>query len=207
VPRADLYSQSVFINCPFSSDYQPIFRAILFAVYACGYRPRCALEISDSSQNRLSKIQDTIAQSGLGIHDISFTKIDKKTNLPRFNMPFEAGIFLAAKRFGAGKQKLKVALILDEKAYRYRDILSDISGQDIAVHNGIAKTAIRQVRDWLDSCQGGKYSLPGGGYINKQYLKFSRNLPAASKNLKLKASELTYPDTCRAIEAWLKDNA
>ena len=121
MPHADLYSRSVFINCPFSSDYQPIFRAILFAVYACGYRPRCALEISDLSQNRLSKIEETIAQSQFGIHDISFTKIDKKTKLPRFNMPFEAGVFFAAKRFGAGKQKLKIALILDKKAYRYRE--------------------------------------------------------------------------------------
>jgi hypothetical protein len=169
VPRADLYSHSVFINCPFSSDYQPIFRAILFAVYACGYRPRCALEISDSSQNRLSKIEDTIAESGLGIHDISFTKIDKKTKLPRFNMPFETGLFFAAKRFGPGQQKLKVALILDKTAYRYRKFLSDISGQDISPHNARAKTAIRQIRDWLDACQGGKYSLPGGDHINEQY--------------------------------------
>jgi hypothetical protein len=207
VPRADLFSRSVFINCPFSSEYQPIFRAILFAVYACGYRPRCALEISDSSQNRLSKIEDIIAQSRFGIHDISFTNIDEGTKLPRFNMPFETGVFFAAKRFGTGRQKSKIALILDKKAYRYRESLSDISGQDISVHKGIPKTTIRQIRDWLDTCQKGKYSLPGGDHINKQYQRFSRNLPAASKNLKLKASELTYPDTCRAIEAWLRDNA
>jgi len=58
-------------------------------VYTCGYRPRCALEISDSSENRLSKIESIIADSQLGIHDISFTNIDQKTKLPRFNMPFE----------------------------------------------------------------------------------------------------------------------
>jgi len=207
VSRSDLYSISVFINCPFSLDYQPIFRALLFAVYACGYRRRCALEISDSSQNRLSKIEDIIADSRFGIHDISFIDIDQKTKLPRFNMPFETGIFFAAKRFGSAQQKQKIALVLDKKAYRYRDSLSDISGQDISVHKGIAKTAIRQIRDWLDTCQGGKYSLPGGDHINKQYQKFSRNLPTASRQLKLDDRELTYPDTCRAIEAWLKDNA
>lgn len=71
-------------------------------MYTCGFRPRCALEISDSIENRLSKIEKIIAESRLGIHDISFTDIDQKTRLPRFNMPFETGIFFAAKRFGAG---------------------------------------------------------------------------------------------------------
>ena len=206
MPRVDVYSRSVFINCPFSPDYRPIFRAILFVVYACGYRPRCALEISDSSQNRLSKIESIIGASRLGIHDISFTHMDRKTKLPRFNMPFETGIFFAAKRFGSGQQKQKIALVLDRRGFQYRKSLSDISGQDISIHNGIAKTAIRQIRDWLDTCQSGRYSLPGGDHINKQYQKFSRNLPAASRQLKLKEGKLTYADTCRAIEAWLKDN-
>lgn len=206
-PRSDSYSRSVFINCPFSPEYQPIFKAILFAVYACGYRPRCALEISDSSENRLSKIESVIAESQLAVHDISFVEIDRKTKLPHFNMPFETGLFFGAKRFGDRRQKQKVALILDKKGYRYRNSLSDISGQDISIHGGIAKSAIREVRDWLSARQGGKDpTLPGGDHINRQYRRFSRDLPGASKRLKLKASELTYPDTCRAIEAWLKDN-
>jgi hypothetical protein len=207
VARAPLYGRSVFLNCPFSPDYQPIFRAVLFVVYTCGFRPRCAREVNDSIENRLSKIETIIAGSRFGIHDISFTEIDENTKLPRFNMPFETGMFFAAKRFGAGQQKRKMALVLDKKGYRYRNSLSDISGQDIAVHKGSVKIAIREIRDWLDSCQGGKYSLPGGDHINGQYRKFCRNLPAASELLKLKESDLTYADTCRAIEAWLKDNA
>jgi hypothetical protein len=122
-------------------------------------------------------------------------------------MPFETGVFFAAKRFGTGQQKRKLALIFDKSAYRYRKFLSDISGQDISAHNGTAKIAISRIRGWLDTCQGGKYSLPGGDYINKKYRRFSRNLPIASRNLNLKPDELTYPDACRAIEAWLRDNA
>lgn len=205
--QRDLYSRSVFINCPFSPDYQPIFRAILFSIYACGYRPRCALEISDSTENRLSKIEGIIEQSKLGIHDISFATIDLKTKLPRFNMPFELGMFFAAKRFGSDRQKQKIALILDSRAYRYRASLSDISGQDIAVHNGVQGKAIGQVRDWLNTCRRKSDSLPGGEFIGKQYRQFSRQLPAASKALKLDANKLTYADICRAIESWLKDNA
>ena len=100
MPQPDLYTRSVFINCPFSPDYQPIFRAILFAVFACSFRPRCAREISDSSQNRLAKIEGIIRQSQFGIHDISFMSIDPTTKLPRLNMSFELGLFLAAKSFG-----------------------------------------------------------------------------------------------------------
>ena len=201
------YGRSVFINCPFSVDYQPIFRAILFSVYACGFRPRSALEISDATENRLAKIEGIIADSRFGIHDISFMQIDRRTGLPRFNMPCELGLFLAAKRFGAGPQRRKVALILDESGYRYREALSDISGLDIARHGGAPDKAIREVRDWLDTCRGGSQSLPGGAYIGARYDKFRRDLPSASKKLKLEADKLTYADLCRAMESWLKDHA
>ena len=96
--------------------------------------------------------------------------IDPTTKLPRFNMSFELGLFLAAKSFGRDRQKRKVALILDGSGYRYRDALSDISGQDIAFHDGDPKKAIRQVRDWLDTCQGGAYSLPGGEHLGNRRL-------------------------------------
>lgn len=205
--RPRVYERSVFINCPFSADYQPIFRAILFAVYACSYRPRCALEISDSSQNRLAKILDIIRQSKYGIHDISFMTLDRNTKLPRLNMSFELGLFLASKSIGSGNQKGKVALILDRSGYRYRRALSDISGQDISPHGGKPKTAIRVVRDWLDTCQGGTYSLPGGAHIYDQYKKFNKLLPSASAGIKLNANQLTYSDICRSIKSWLKDNA
>jgi hypothetical protein len=207
VPQRNPYSLSVFINCPFSPDYQPIFRAILFSVYACGFRPRCAREISDSSQNRLAKIEAIIRESKFGIHDISIMELDPTTKLPRFNMPFELGLFLAAKSFGTGQQRRKVALILDSGDYRYREALSDISGQDIASHGAVAEKAIHEVRDWLDSSRGGPRSMPGGSYVSKQYERFGRDLPSASKKLKLDADKLTYADLCRAMESWLKDNA
>jgi hypothetical protein len=33
--------RSVFINCSFDGTYQPLFRAMCFAIMACGYLPRC----------------------------------------------------------------------------------------------------------------------------------------------------------------------
>jgi hypothetical protein len=207
VPRPSLFARSVFINCPLSPEYQPIFRALLFSVYACGFRPRCALEISDSSENRLSKIETIIQQCKFGIHDISIMGVDPETRLARLNMAFELGMFLAAKRFGSSQQNQKIALVLDKHRYRYRAALSDISGQDIASHRGVASNAIREVRDWLDASRQAGGSLPGGDYISRRFYRFSRQLPAASRKQKLDARNLTYPDLCRAIEAWLKENA
>ena len=37
------FEASVFVNCPFDDAYKPMFEAIVFAVFDCGYRPRCAL--------------------------------------------------------------------------------------------------------------------------------------------------------------------
>jgi hypothetical protein len=121
-------------------------------------------------------------------------------------MPFELGSFLAAKSFGSTRDKNKLALILDSGGYRYRDALSDISGQDIASHDGDPNIAIRVVRDWLDTSRGGTTSLPGGTYIKEQYEVFGRELPAALHKLNLSPAELTYADLCRAIESWRKDN-
>jgi hypothetical protein len=84
----------VFINCPFDDDYRALFRAIIFAVIACGFRARCALEISDAATARIEKIYKIISECGYGVHDISRTELDEVNQLPRFNMPLELGIFL-----------------------------------------------------------------------------------------------------------------
>jgi hypothetical protein len=81
------YDNSVFVNCPFDSAYRPLFEAVVFAVYDCGFYPRCALEADDSSQVRIQKITKIIGECRLAIHDISRTQLDRESGLPRFNMP------------------------------------------------------------------------------------------------------------------------
>lgn len=80
-------ARDVFINCPFDETFAPAFRALVFAVIACGYRPRCALEVDDAAETRIEKICRIIEQSRYGTHDISKTELDVGSNLPRFNMP------------------------------------------------------------------------------------------------------------------------
>ena len=140
------YNDNVFLNCPFDSDYKQLFDAMVFAVHDCGFIARCALEEGDASQVRIDKIYDIIADCRYGIHDISRTELDAISSLPRFNMPLELGVFLGAKRFGINGQERKNCLILDKEQYRYQQFISDIAGQDVAVHNNNPKKIVTVVR-------------------------------------------------------------
>jgi hypothetical protein len=106
-------SSDVFINCPFDDDFAPGFRALVFAVIACGFRARCAREMDDAAETRIEKLYRIIEESRFSVHDLSRTELDPVNNLPRFNMPLELGIFLGAKRFGDAEQKKKRSLVLD----------------------------------------------------------------------------------------------
>ncbi len=128
------YFENVFINCPFDKQYEPLFQAITFTVYHCGFVAKCALSEDDSSQLRLKKILRLIEDCKYGIHDISRTELDLVNKLPRFNMPFEMGLFFACKEFGNKTHKNKVALVLDHSAYRYQKFISDLNGVDPKAH-------------------------------------------------------------------------
>ena len=141
------YDSSIFLNCPFDQTYKPIFDALVFAAFDCGFAPRCALEVDDGGQVRIEKIISIIQACRFGAHDISRTELDSENQLPRFNMPFELGLFVGAARFGKGDQARKVCLILDKDRYRFQKFISDIAGQDIAAHRDDPEEAIKAIRN------------------------------------------------------------
>lgn len=112
-PVVEDYDRQVFINCPFDDDYLPMLRAIVFSIHACGCKARCALEVVDAGEVRMSKILRLIRGCRFGLHDISRTSLDEMNGLPRFNMPLELGLFLGAAHFGSGGQRRKRTLIMD----------------------------------------------------------------------------------------------
>jgi hypothetical protein len=197
-----LRSKDVFINCPFDDAYKPTFHAILFAVNYLGFAARCALEVDDASELRLDKIMRIIGQCAYGVHDISSVGLSTATNLPRFNMPLELGLYLGCKRFGGGTQHQKACLILDTDPYRYRAFISDISGQDIHSHKGEPKRAIAEVRNWLANVSKTK-GLPGGADIAARYTRFIKDLPGICKKLKRRPKDLTFADFSEMVEIWL----
>ena len=82
----------VFINCPFDENYSELLRAIVFTVYKCKLFPVTALTEDNALENRLDKIIKLIKKCKYGIHDISRISLNQN-GYPRFNMPFELGIF------------------------------------------------------------------------------------------------------------------
>jgi hypothetical protein len=182
----------------------PLFDAIVFTVFDCGYVARSALEFDDSSQVRIEKIGKIISESKYGIHDISRTELDSETGLPRFNMPLELGLFLGAKRFGTASDKDKVCLILDRNRYRFQQFLSDIAGQDIRSHNDDADAVVSLVRDWLRN-NSGRRTIPGGRAIAARYASFRERLPSMCNELQIDEDELTFNDYVNIVSEWLSE--
>lgn len=196
------YDRSVFLNCPFDSAYRPLFEAVTFAVYDCGFFPRCALETEDSSQVRIDKISGIIRQCRLAVHDISRTQLDSGNRLPRFNMPFELGIFFGAETFGTGEQKRKACIVFDTERYRYQKFLSDIAGQDIRAHGRKVERVIHLVRDFLAAQCPPSIILPGGHAIVDRYRAFRAGLRRSCAGLHLDPQSLTFRDLTVLIVGW-----
>jgi hypothetical protein len=196
-------SSNVFVNCPFDDAYLPMLDALLFCILACGFRPHCALEIDDSGQHRLDKILAIIAECPLGIHDISRIELDLNSGLPRFNTPFELGLYIAASRFGSRAKIPKRCLVLDAKPHRYQVFLSDITGQDIKHHDADPRLLIRRVRDWLRSAAAAP-PLPGATALLSEFDAFLIDRPHMLRALRLTSHDPVYLDRVNVIGTWLK---
>ena len=194
-------STQVFCNCPFDGQYEPLFRAMIFTIYDCGFTPRCALEVEDSAENRLSKIRSIIKQSRLGVHDISRVQLTP-SGLPRFNMPFELGYFLGAKAFGPGRQKRKACIVFDSKRYRYQEFLSDIAGQDIYAHANRPKKLIEGPRTFLNAQS--PEIVPGPRSLSSRFSQFQRDLPTMCRQIPIDPNELGFIDYSAMVTDWLQ---
>lgn len=199
-------NRDVFINCPFDSGYLDVFRAIVFAVRACDFQPRCAKDEQDGAKVRVATILDLIEACDWGIHDLSAVGLDEVTQTPRFNMPLELGMAIGAIRFGGPRQRIKRLLILERDAHRYDASISDISGQDIAAHRGKPDQAIKAVRNWLsDNTDSSAAPLPGGQALANDYLAVRNEIDQLIAAGRLDPwYEMTHRDYLGCLEAALK---
>jgi hypothetical protein len=196
--RSPGYNDSVFINCPFDRRYQPLLRAIVYTVYRCGFFPKTALDEDNGTDFRLEKILRKVRECKYGIHDLSRTQLNPN-RYPRFNMPFELGIFFGAKHFGGTQHLQKNALVLEGKKYSVQQLLSDLNGIDPRDHNNDPEETMRKVRNWLLTASG-RTTLPSPNKLIRQYNLFTRKLPAIARHLEFKISEIPYPDLVNIIE-------
>lgn len=192
------YNDSVFINCPFDDEYVPILRAIVYTIYRCGFFPKTAMDEDDGLDNRLNKIIRKIKDSRYGIHDLSRIELNA-ADYPRFNMPFELGIFFGAKNLGDELQKKKNALVLERTKYSYQQYISDLNGIDTKAHDNDPAVAMRKVRDWLRTASG-RRTIPGYAILTAQYQEFQDNLPALTEQLGFTVDDIPFIDFLNLVE-------
>ena len=180
--------QRVFVNCPFDARYKPLFDATIFAIHDLGFQARHALVAQAPRAVRLMRIADELASCRYSIHDLSRVETRGQKRLPRFNMPFEAGIAYALHHF-AHQHNEHHLLLLDAEPHRYQASLSDAAGLDPGVHGDDPNQVIARVRAFLVRA-GGRQGLPGAQHIWRRYQVFLGLLPATARELRVTPREL-----------------
>lgn len=192
------YSDSVFINCPFDDAYIPLLQATVYAVYRCGFIPQSALGADNAVENRLDKIIRCIKNCRYGIHDLSRIEMNV-AGFPRFNMPFELGIFFGAKKLGKAQQHNKSALVFERVKYTYQQYISDLNGIDTKAHGNDPLNVIRQIRNWL-STESRRTTIPGQARLIAEFQDFISSYPAVATAAGLDPVNLPFNDFCLILE-------
>lgn len=208
------YKSNVFINCPFDDDFYYLLKPILFTCVYCGLNPKLS-ETNDGDDIRVRQIQKLIEKSKYSIHDISrilpkawkSKKKTKKTEsdyLPRFNMPFELGLDIGCKHFA---KKDKKCLILEEKPYRYKAVISDIAGQDISSHDNDPIRLIKVVRNWIYNLNS-KSKPDSYRVIWDLYNEFIYDFNSTLSNVGVDSNkmwEIPFSEVIDYMNSWIKE--
>lgn len=197
------FDRNVFINCSFDDNFQQLFRAMVFTIHNCGFIARCALETGNKDGVRINKILKIIEECKYGIHDLSCVEITEESPLPRFNMPYELGVFMGCKSFGDEIQKTKDFLVLDSVPHRYKRLISDLAGYDFPAHNDNVNNIIKNVRDWLSNISSKK--LPGPKYHIDRFEIFLSDLPRLCSDGDYDLPTLNFNDYYALVSVWIQD--
>ena len=176
------YEKSVFINCPFDADFEPLFHAIVLTVAARGFVPRCARETEGQPETRIARIAKGILQSKYSIHDLSRYQGQGDQNLSRFNMPLELGMALGVQYLSdieqrtSGNRQRWCALV--PPGLVHQQFVSDLAGYDLLDHDGQPATVIKRVASWLGK-QEFTMNMPTSRAILDAYPGFCQRLDQA----------------------------
>jgi hypothetical protein len=203
------FERCVFVNCPFDDDFLPLLHAMVFAIHDCGFIARLAVEDTGASEMRIDKIVRIIRESCYSIHDISRVEVSASSNLPRFNMPFEAGLAMGSIRFGQAdpRKPSRDFLLLDAVPFRDKQTLSDLAGQDPKIHGNDAEKMVSAVRSFLRAKSPPGSRTRGAHAIWARFERFKLALPTLAKRMRLTEAEITsfdyLSDWISVMAAWL----
>ncbi len=134
------WSESVFLNFPFDTKYEPLFLALVAGTCGFGLVPTSTLEIP-SSDRRLNRILSLIRASRYSLHDLSRVEVDPSPPpTPRFNMPFELGLAVVHADVAGGKHEW---VVLEAEEHRLNKSLGDLNGTDPRIHGGTPEGMLR----------------------------------------------------------------
>lgn len=142
-------NQSVFINCPYDTEFAPLFEAIVFATVCCGFLPRSALESGSVAEPRMERITRAMFSSKYSIHDLSRCRGEGSEQLARFNMPLELGIAIARRYTEIDNAQKHDWLLLVPQGHQYGKFVSDLAGFDPKTHDGTVQVIVTRVMSWL----------------------------------------------------------
>ncbi|MEM7427526.1 MAG: hypothetical protein AAF441_15640 [Pseudomonadota bacterium] len=194
---------SVYINCPYDPEYLTgTLPVIMFTVLSCGYFPRCARE--ESPGRRFRNIVNIMSECQFAIHDLCRVEVDGETNLPRFNVPLELGLYLGSSyTWYVGDVRdaspSRASLIMESDRGRYHDFISNIKGHDIAVHDDQPENYIKLIRDFLNPSAVDpeqKVRIPTNAEIQSAYEQFRNYL---ADFLEREGPDYNYNDLFRFI--------
>jgi len=167
-----------------------------------GFVPRCSKEIDDGTEFRLESIVPLIKECRYGIHDLSRVELDKKNRLPRFNMPFELGIFWGSKKFGGSTQQKKKSMILEKSRYRYQKFISDLSGVDVTSHNNTQRKVITAVRNWLVTASR-RTTIPDASLMNTRFRHFQNFMKGLCRDNGSDYDSMLFIELVKNMTDWL----
>jgi hypothetical protein len=118
----------VFLNIPYDTKFDRLFRAYICGISAFGLVPRATLEIPGGAR-RLDRILELIRSCAYAVHDLSRVELDAlKPRTPRFNMPFELGLSVAHEK--SAKKGKHEWFVCESMNFRLAKSLSDLNGTD-----------------------------------------------------------------------------
>ena len=109
-------------------------------------------------------------------------------------MPLELGLFIGCEKYGVGKQRLKIYLILEGIPYSSKVYLSDLAGLDPMSHDFRPESVIGCVWDWLTSRSRTPHLIPHPAYFVQKYNQFSSDLPAICRSINWSQDRLLFPE-------------
>ena len=191
------YEKSVFINCPFDDNFQPLFHAIVLTVAARGFTPRCARETEGQADPRIVRIARGLMESKYSIHDLSRYQGQGADNLGRFNMPLELGIAIGMRYLKEGTLAWHNWVALVPEKFVHQKFISDLAGFDPPDHDQQPPTVIRKVAAWLSMQPDFTPPTPTAKTILEAYPSFCDRLAAAKAD---SLGTLTWPSIIKSAQ-------